>query len=145
MLNHSNISSSGKMSLYLKKKNKQVSLLIEKMSFLDNELFVSKAKINIAIILGFKSLHKNHNNFFTFIWMISFTNTNILLHHLAPPSQFSWWKTFVYVYNLTKTYQQYLYMIVTMYIRYTFLSNHNSHKSLCGFCFWFSDPLIDRF
>ena len=58
------------------------------MSFLDNELFVSKAKINIAIILGFKSLHKNHNNFFTFIWMISFTN-NILLHHLAPLSQFS--------------------------------------------------------
>ena len=26
-----------------------------------------------------------------------------------------------------------------------FLSNHNIHKSLCGLCFWASDPLIDRF
>ena len=25
-----------------------------------------------------------------------------------------------------------------------FLSNHNIHKSLCGLCFWASDPLIDR-
>ena len=30
-------------------------------------------------------------------------------------------------------------------IRYTFSSNHNIHKSSCGFCFWASDPLIDRF
>ena len=26
-----------------------------------------------------------------------------------------------------------------------FSSNHNIHKSLCGLCFWASDPLIDRF
>ena len=26
-----------------------------------------------------------------------------------------------------------------------FSSNHNNHKSLSGFCFWPSDPLIDRF
>ena len=26
-----------------------------------------------------------------------------------------------------------------------FLSNHNIHKSLCGLCFWASDPLIERF
>ena len=26
-----------------------------------------------------------------------------------------------------------------------FPSNHNIHKSLCGLCFWASDPLIDRF
>ena len=25
------------------------------------------------------------------------------------------------------------------------LSNHNIHKSLCSYCFWASDPLIDRF
>ena len=25
-----------------------------------------------------------------------------------------------------------------------FLSNHNIHKSLCGLCFWASDPLINR-
>ena len=25
-----------------------------------------------------------------------------------------------------------------------FLSNHNVHKSLCGLCFWASDPLIER-
>ena len=126
MLNHSNISSGKCLFIFLK--NKQVSLLIRKpwdkiggkVSCLEDELFVSKAKINIAIILGFKSLHKNHNNFFTFIWMISFTNTNILLHHLAPPSQFSSWKTFVYVYNLTKTYQQYLYMICSYNTMYTF-------------------------
>ena len=24
-------------------------------------------------------------------------------------------------------------------------SNHNIHKSLCGLCFWTSDPLIERF
>ena len=29
--------------------------------------------------------------------------------------------------------------------RYTFLSNHNVHKSLYGLCFWALDPLIDRF
>ena len=28
---------------------------------------------------------------------------------------------------------------------YTFLSNHCVHKSLCGLCFWASDPLIHRF
>ena len=28
-------------------------------------------------------------------------------------------------------------------VRYTFSSNHNDHKSLCGFCFWASDPLIN--
>ena len=26
-----------------------------------------------------------------------------------------------------------------------FLSNHNIHKSLCGICFWASDPFIKRF
>ena len=26
-----------------------------------------------------------------------------------------------------------------------FSSNHNIHKSLCGLCFWASDPLIVRF
>ena len=26
-----------------------------------------------------------------------------------------------------------------------FTSNHNIHKSLYDFCFWASDPLIDRF
>ena len=29
--------------------------------------------------------------------------------------------------------------------RYTFMSNHNIHKNLCGLCFWASDPLIERF
>ena len=29
--------------------------------------------------------------------------------------------------------------------RYTCLSNHNAHKSLCDVCFWALDPLIDRF
>ena len=29
-------------------------------------------------------------------------------------------------------------------IKYTFLSNHNIHKSLCGLCFWAPDPLINR-
>ena len=33
----------------------------------------------------------------------------------------------------------------TIYIRYTFSSNHNIHKISHGFCFWASDPLIDRF
>ena len=55
MLSHSNISS-GKC-LFIRKKNKQVSLLIRKpwdkiggkVSYLEDELFVSKAKINIAI------------------------------------------------------------------------------------------------
>ena len=27
-------------------------------------------------------------------------------------------------------------------VRYTFLSNHNVHKSLCGLCFWAPQPLI---
>ena len=31
------------------------------------------------------------------------------------------------------------------YIRYSFLSNHNIHKSFCGLRFWASDPLIERF
>ena len=26
-----------------------------------------------------------------------------------------------------------------------FPSNHNIHKSLCGHCFWASDPLIERY
>ena len=26
-----------------------------------------------------------------------------------------------------------------------FPSNHNINKSLCGLCFWASDPLIERF
>ena len=26
-----------------------------------------------------------------------------------------------------------------------FSLNHNIHKSSCGFCFWASDPLIERF
>ena len=30
-------------------------------------------------------------------------------------------------------------------IRYTFSSNYNIHKSLCGLYFWASDPLIERF
>ena len=29
-------------------------------------------------------------------------------------------------------------------IRYTFSSNHNIHKSLCGLCFCAPDPLIDK-
>ena len=29
-------------------------------------------------------------------------------------------------------------------IKYTFLSNHYIHKSLCGLCFWAPDPLINR-
>ena len=32
-----------------------------------------------------------------------------------------------------------------MYIRYTFSSNHNIHKSMYGLCFWASSPLIDTF
>ena len=32
-----------------------------------------------------------------------------------------------------------------VYYKYTFLSNHNIHKSSCGLCFCTSDPLIDRF
>ena len=31
-----------------------------------------------------------------------------------------------------------------MYVRYTFLSNPNIHKSSYGFCIWASDPFIDR-
>ena len=31
------------------------------------------------------------------------------------------------------------------YLRYTFSSNHNVHKTLCRSCFWAPDPLIDRF
>ena len=30
-------------------------------------------------------------------------------------------------------------------VRYTFLSNHNSHKSSYSLCVWASDPLIERF
>ena len=30
-------------------------------------------------------------------------------------------------------------------VRYTFLSNHYIHKSLCGLCFWAWNPLIERF
>ena len=30
-------------------------------------------------------------------------------------------------------------------IHILFSSNHNIHKSLCGFCFWAADPLIDKF
>ena len=37
------------------------------------------------------------------------------------------------------------FFLTYRYIRYTFSSNHNIHKSLCGLCFWASDPLIDRF
>ena len=33
----------------------------------------------------------------------------------------------------------YMYKIV----RYTFSSNYNIHKSLCGLCFWAPDHLID--
>ena len=33
----------------------------------------------------------------------------------------------------------------SMNFRYTFLSNHNIHKGLCGLCFWASDPLIEGF
>ena len=29
--------------------------------------------------------------------------------------------------------------------RYTFLSNHNIHKSSCGLCFWALHPLIEIF
>ena len=32
-----------------------------------------------------------------------------------------------------------------IFIRYTFLSNRNIHKSSYDLCFWASDPLIDRF
>ena len=31
------------------------------------------------------------------------------------------------------------------WIEYTFSSNCNINKGLCGLCFWASDPLIDRF
>ena len=31
----------------------------------------------------------------------------------------------------------------TTEIRWTFSSNHNIHKSLCGLCFWSPDPLIN--
>ena len=30
----------------------------------------------------------------------------------------------------------------TKYIRYTFTSNHNVHKSWCGLYFWAPEPLI---
>ena len=30
-----------------------------------------------------------------------------------------------------------------IYVRYTFWSNHRIHESLCGLCFWASDPVID--
>ena len=33
----------------------------------------------------------------------------------------------------------------TKYIRYTFSTNHNIHKSLYGLCIWASDPLIEIF
>ena len=35
--------------------------------------------------------------------------------------------------------------IVHTNFRYTFSSNHNIHKSLCGHCFWVLDTLIDGF
>ena len=38
---------------------------------------------------------------------------------------------------------QNLYIGTTLDI--LFPSNHNIHKSLCGLCFWASDPVIDRF
>ena len=34
----------------------------------------------------------------------------------------------------------YIWLLVIL-----FSSNHNIHKSLCGFCFWASDLLINRF
>ena len=37
------------------------------------------------------------------------------------------------------------YNLYVPFDRYTFLSNHNIHKSSCGLCFWALDPLIDRF
>ena len=33
----------------------------------------------------------------------------------------------------------------SMFIRYTFLLNHNIHKRLYGLCFWAPNPLINRF
>ena len=38
-----------------------------------------------------------------------------------------------------------LCFVLSIYVRYTFSSHHNVHKSLCGLCFWGPDPLIDRF
>ena len=45
------------------------------------------------------------------------------------------------------THCTYVLLIVSspMYIRCTFSSNHNIHKSLYGLCFWAADPLINRF
>ena len=37
------------------------------------------------------------------------------------------------------------YVVCIVYIRYTFSSNHNLHKSSCRLCFWAQDPLINTF
>ena len=36
-------------------------------------------------------------------------------------------------------------VVVVSRLDILFLSSHNIHKSLCGLCFWASDPLIDGF
>ena len=48
--------------------------------------------------------------------------------------------------NCIQIYSHFVLHVHTyIYIRYTFLSNYNIHKSSRGLCFWASDPLIDRF
>ena len=39
--------------------------------------------------------------------------------------------------------QIYYKRIQKTHTRYTFLSNHNINKSLCGLCFWAPDPLMN--
>ena len=43
------------------------------------------------------------------------------------------------IYQATQTH------VGNINIRYTFLSNHNIHKSLFGLCFWAPDPLINAY
>ena len=38
-----------------------------------------------------------------------------------------------------------LCFVLSIYVRYTFSSHHNVHKSLCGLCFWAPDTLIDSY
>ena len=43
-------------------------------------------------------------------------------------------------YELKAKKMEYIY--IHRYLRYTFSSDHNVHKSSCGLCFWAPHPLI---
>ena len=47
--------------------------------------------------------------------------------------------------NLAFTKCGYIYLLYRYILDILFSSNHKIHKTLCGHCFWASDPLIDRF